>query len=82
MRPTLKARKIGKSIFLWSVPYLGTSLSDPFYLCATLLDGIFLDALASLGFMSESQWVMFLRFGQILGVSSEYVQSMLIVGSE
>ena len=28
----------------------------------------FLDALASLGSMLESQWVMFLRFCQILGI--------------
>ena len=31
----------------------------------------FLDALASLGSMLESDWVMFLRFGQILGIFSE-----------
>ena len=46
----------------------------------------FLDALASLGSMLKSQWVseslMFLRFCQILGISSEYVQSMFSVCSE
>ena len=31
MRPTFKARKIVKSNFLWSVPYLATNLNDPFY---------------------------------------------------
>ena len=45
----------------------------------------FLDALASLGSMLESQSVtdsfMFLRFCQILGISSGYVQSMFRVCS-
>ena len=46
----------------------------------------FLDALACLGSMLENESVsdsfMFLRFGQILGISSEYVQGMFRVGSE
>ena len=45
----------------------------------------FLDALASLGSMLESQsvsqWVMFLRFCQILGISSGYLQGMFRVCS-
>ena len=40
-----------------------------------------LDALASLGSMLESQWVMFLRVGQILGISSGYLQGRFRVCS-
>ena len=44
-----------------------------------------LDALASLGFMLESQCVtesfMFVRFCQILGISSGYLQGIFRVGS-
>ena len=39
----------------------------------------FLDALASLVSMLESDWVMFLRFCQILGISSSYLQGMFKV---
>ena len=42
----------------------------------------FLDEIASLGSMLESQWFMFLRFCQILGISSGCVQDMFRVCSE
>ena len=42
----------------------------------------FLDALASLRFVLESEWVMLLRLCQILGISSVYVQGIFRVGSE
>ena len=47
---------------------------------------IFLDGLACLGSMLESEWVsqsfMFLRFCQILGISSDYLKCMFRVYSE
>ena len=41
----------------------------------------FLDALSSLGSMLVSQWVIFLRVGQILGLSSGYIQGRVRVCS-